>query len=109
MIAYLLKAVAASIAQRRLTGPRIVMIWSRISRIGQRFARLVERIKAGRKMDPRPRPPRPGGPPGPTDPLPRRDCWLIQLVPGAWGAAPGAGWLRSLLADPEMLELVGVG
>src|SRR5271163_1123174 len=47
--------VAAYIAKDRTAGPLIALLWGRLSRMKQRFARLVERAKAGPLPPPRQR------------------------------------------------------
>ena len=86
----------------RMTGPLLVVVWGRLSRMLARIRRLAAKIAAGAPLTPRPRPavPRPGGKPPPR--LPRSAAWIIVLVPGT---AACAVHLRSLLTDPEMAAL----
>ena len=119
IIGLLCRNVAAQIAGGRPNGPRglplagplIVVIWNRLRRIGERFARLAARIGAGklRRRSARrpgmapsapsaPRPQRPGSPA-----LPRGFCWLLRLVPET---THGRTQLYHLLADPQMAALI---
>ncbi len=106
IIDLLCRTVAAQIKGGRLAGPLIILIWSRLRRLGTRFAALDARVQAGtlrataaarRRAAPRAARPRP--PPV----LPRRFAWLIRLVPES---AAGASQLQYLLAGPEMAALV---
>jgi len=91
-------ALAARMAADRTLAPLLTLLWSRLSRAGERFARIVT---AG----PRPIVPRQGDTArssGRPDRLPRGVAWLIRLVPEA--AVYGAQ-LQALLADPAMQAL----
>ncbi len=100
------RAVAAQIAGRRLAGPFIILICSRLGRLAGRFTRLAARVSAGtagprrraasRQPSKRPRPA--------YQRLPRRFAWLLPLVPGE--AAAYGSQLQHLLADPEMAALI---
>ena len=132
IIELLCRSVAAQIAGGRPNGPRglplagplIVVIWNRLRRIGDRFARLAARIGAGQlRRRPAPRPnlapsaaPAPSAPsapqappaprpkrPNPPPPLPRGFRWLLRLVPET---THGRAQLYHLLADPEMAALI---
>ncbi len=102
----LCRSVAARIAGRRLAGPLIILIWTRLRRIGRDFAGLAARIRAGRTVRRSAtgrRPARPRGPRGPRR-LPQGFAWLLPLVPEA--AAGYGSQLRHLLAEPEMAALI---
>ncbi len=109
IIAGLCRTVAAQIAGGRLAAPMIVLIWTRLNRLGVRFARVAARGEAGtpprrRRQHPRPTRPRPAKPclAGPQT-LPRGFLWLLRLVPAA---SSGASQVRYLLADPEITALI---
>ena len=99
------EAVAARGGRGGLAGPLVILIWSRLSRMAVRFARLAARIRAGTAAPRRRATPRPAGdrPRKPYPRLPRRFAWLPPLVPGA--GAYGSQ-LQHLLADPEMAALL---
>ncbi len=101
----LCQAVAARGGGRdRLAGPLVILIWSRLRRLGVRFAALAARIAAGRhrrflaRRPPRPTPRRPA-----QRPLPHGPAWLLRLVPQASGYG---SQLQHLLAEPEMAALI---
>lgn len=101
----LCRAVAARGVGGWLGGLPVILIWSRLRRLAENFARLAERLAAGTP----PGPPRPRhhasrpNRPKPPHRLPQGTAWLVRLVPEA---ASGAAQLRHLLADPEMAALV---
>ena len=101
--------MAAQIAGRRLPGPLIILICSRLRRIAGRLAGIAARLQAGRlrrRAAPRPRPAQPAArPERPRRPRPLPDgfAWLVRLVPDAAG---GASQLRHLLAEPEMAAFI---
>ena len=99
----LCRAVAARSFRGGLAGPLIILIWSRLRRLGVRFARLAARIEAGALPVARRRPTasRPARPAPPR--LPRGFAWLVRLVPQA--SAYGSQ-LQHLLAEPEMAALL---
>ena len=118
IIGLLCRNVAAQIAGGRPNGPRglplagplIVVIWNRLRRIGERFARLAARIGAGklrrrttRRPGMAPSASRPQRPTPPQPPLPRGFCWLLRLVPET---THGRTQLYHLLADPQMAALI---
>ena len=127
MIGALCKAVAARggrcLDGKRLPGPLVVLIWTRINRIGQRVAAIIARYQAGTLRTRQPRnpaapPPRAPSPraPSPTPPekprwppssswgkLPQTIAWLLPLVPEA---RFGNSWLRDTLDDPQMAALL---
>ncbi len=96
------RAVAAQIAGRRLAGPFIILICSRLGRLAGLAARVSagtagpRRRAASRQPSKRPRPT--------YQRLPRRFAWLLPLVPGE--AAAYGSQLQHLLADPEMAALI---
>jgi hypothetical protein len=114
-----------------LPTPLIVAIYARLININRRFQALMVQIRAGTLREPRVRrpeeavrrkarraeraamdPPPPRKPPhrelpeayGPMAPLPRDFGYVLRLVP--WHAAPLANQMRSLLARPEMAEII---
>jgi hypothetical protein len=95
----LCRAVAARVGWGGLTGPLVILIWSRLRRMAVRFARLAHprsaaaRATTRRTPASRPAPPR----------LSRAFAWLVQRVPQA--AAHGSQ-LQQLLADPAMAALL---
>ena len=99
----LCRAVAASLGRNGVTGPLIILIWSRLRRTATRFARLAARVRAGRPRVARRRPasPRPARPRPPR--LPAGFAWLPRLVPQT---TAGASQLQYLLLDPEMAALI---
>jgi hypothetical protein len=101
----LCRAIAAQGAWGRLTGPLMLLVWSRLRRMAVRFASLAARVQAGTAAPRRPAAPRPAG--GrrrpPYQRLPRGFAWLVRLVPQA---ASGASQLQHLLAEPEMATLL---
>ena len=107
IIDLLCRGVAARIAGGRLAGPLIILICSRLRRMGIRFGRLAARVEAGRPSRARrrpaaPRPPRARAPRKPR--LPQGFAWVIRLVP--YTAAGSASQLQHLLAEPDMAALI---
>ena len=115
IIAGLASCVAAQGGLKRLAGPLVVAIWTRLQRMSARFRAVAATP---------PRPPRapgpwaapaprqaalrtaaqdPAPPPVPRPPQPRGACWLVRLVPGA---TAGRSQLQALLRDPEMAALL---
>ena len=112
--AYIIGALCQAVAARgAVIGVIHILIWKRLSRTGQRFARLVARVRSGelpsatsagsratrqakrrKSDDPADRP---------VERLPRGLAWLFRLVPeaGAYGTQ-----LNHLLSDPEMVALL---
>ena len=109
VIDLLCRVVAAQIAGRRLAGPLIILICSRLRRIGTRCAAIATRLRTGRlrrRAAPRPRPAPPAARPQRPHrpgPLPQGFAWLLRLVPETAG---GASQLRHLLAQPDMEALI---
>jgi hypothetical protein len=104
----LCRSVARQSAGGRIVGPLIVLIWSRLRRIGARFAGLVARVCAGTlpvvaSARRRPVSRRPACPPRSPRLLPRRFAWLLRLAPEA---GPYHQELHDLLSQPEMAALV---
>ncbi len=106
IIGLLHRVVAAQIARRRLAGPLIVLICSRLRRIAGRLADIAARLQAGRlrrraasRRRPAQQPTRPCRKP----PLPQGFAWLVRLVQETAG---GASQLRHLLAQPEMADFI---
>lgn len=102
----LCRQVAAHIARDRAAGPWIVLVWSRISRIGQRFSRIHALYLAGTLPKPRrsyrltkPRAPAKR----PKLVLPAHGPWLLQKIPET---ALYGGELRQMLDDPQMPALL---
>ncbi|MGC8469076.1 MAG: hypothetical protein ACP5NI_04125 [Acetobacteraceae bacterium] len=105
------RAIGTHAAKERLLAPVLRLVWSRLRRIGARFARLAARIPAGA-------PPRPhrtlalarrATPPASRPPhrwagLPRRPGWLLRFLPPM--VYPAKSQLEYLLADPEMAALL---
>src|SRR5271155_1288419 len=97
--------VAAYIAKDRTAGPLIRLLWGRLGRIRQRFARLVERAKVGPLPPPRQRTRSPDGVRQPRKPgLPQKFGWVGQLM--GYEARASSGWLEKQLADPEMQAFI---
>ena len=109
IIDLLCRIVAAQIAGRRLAGPLIILICSRLRRIAARFAGIAARLQSGRLRRRSASPPRPAQPatrpnrPDRKRPLPHGFAWLVRLVPQA---AAGASQLQYLLAEPDMAALI---
>lgn len=114
LIAWLAACVAAQGHRRRLAGPLVVAIWTRLHRIAARF-----RVIAATPIPP-PRPertepaaadtiPAPDSPPpagrAPRHPptMPYSARWLLRLIPDA---AASLSQLEALLQDPQMAALL---
>jgi hypothetical protein len=100
LIEGLCQAVAASCG-RGLAGPLILLIWTRLRRLGARFAALAARQRTDKP--PPARRPRPAAPRPRAPRLPRGFAWLVRLVPEA---AVRGSQLRHLLTEPEMAALI---
>ncbi len=97
------RAVAARGAGDWLAVPLMLLLWSRLRRTAERFARLAAKVRAGTLPPPRRRlrSPRPLRPQPPR--LPRGVAWLLRRLPQA---ASAASQLQHLLADPAMADLL---
>ncbi len=97
------RAIAARGAGIGLAVPLMLLLWSRLRRTAERFARLAAKVHAGTLPPPRRRlrSPRPARP----QPLrlPRGFAWLVRRLPQA---AAAASQLQHLLADPAMADLL---
>ncbi len=97
------RVLAARGAGAWLAGPLILLLWSRLRRTAERFARLAAKVHAGKLPPPRRRlrSPRPVQP----QPLrlPRGAAWLLRRLPQA---AAAASQLQHLLADPAVADLL---
>ncbi len=97
------RVLAARGAGTWLAVPLMLLLWSRLRRTAERFARLAAKVHAGTLPPPRrrlrsPRPARPQ-----TLRLPRGFAWLVRRLPQA---AAAASQLQHLLADPAMADLL---
>jgi hypothetical protein len=103
LIAALCEVVAAS--RKRLAGPLIILIWTRLRRMALRVDRVAARVASGPLPPPRPRSAAPRRQPvaPPAQRLPRGFAWLVRLAPQT---AFGAGQLQALLDDPAMQGLI---
>ncbi len=111
--AYIMGVLCQAVAARgAVIGPIHILIWKRLSRTGQRFARLVARVRSGELPSARPagcraRQAKRRKSDDPTDRpverLPRGLAWLLRLVPEA---AVYGSQLNHLLSDPEMVALL---
>ncbi len=97
------RAIAARGVGLGLALPLMLLLWSRLRRTAERFARLAAKVRAGTLPPPRRRlrSPRPARP----QPLrlPRGVAWLLRRLPQA---AAAASQLQHLLADPAMADLL---
>jgi hypothetical protein len=91
MIQCLRTSIAAEGHRRRMDGPLVVAIWTRVNKLGQRFAALVAKLRAGTLRPPRPRGTRAPGPGEPCVPglLPRGFGWMDRLMSDSAPAATG--------------------
>ena len=105
IIDLLCRSAAAQIAGRRLAGPLIILICSRVRRIAGRLAGIAARLQAGKLRRPAATRRQPARPKRPyrKRPLPQGRAWLMRLVPEAPAAA---SQLRHLLAEPEMAAFI---
>ncbi len=102
----LCRMIAASAPQGRLATPLILLVWTRLRRMGARFARLAARVRSGAVV--RPARVRLAATSHPTAPrvgprLPDGFGWLLRLDPEA---ACYGSQLQHLLSDPEMASLL---
>ncbi len=97
------RAIAARGAGTWLALPLMLLLWSRLRRTAERFARLTAKVHAGTLKPPcrRLRSPRPARPPPLR--LPRGVAWLLRRLPQA---AAAASQLQHMLADPAMADLL---
>jgi hypothetical protein len=116
------KALAEKIADYPWTGPMVVYVWNRLSRINTIFQALAVLIAEGtlpRERVCRPRVAMVQSPmralPDPEAPKPvwrlfsYRRAWLVAAMPSLarrFGAAQFGSQLQYLLTDPEMMALV---
>lgn len=104
----LCRAVAARIAGGAMTAAMILLVWGRLRRIERRVLNLIAAIRAGRFRARQVGLARRAMDPGIVRPvvqrLPRRFGWLVQMVP--YEAACFASQLRTVLSEPEMVELL---
>ncbi len=104
---------ASAGVSRPLSGPLLVLLWTRLQHVSQRLAALAARAAAGRALTrrrvapltpARRVPPAPWAPPlAPSPRLPHKFAWLVRLVPEA---ACYGSQLRHLLTAPEMAALL---
>ncbi len=101
IVRHLQTTMGNHVTRHDLHGPLLVLVWNRLTRMFQRFERLVAQWRAGTL--PKPRPSR-AGQPRPTDrtpsPFPRQHAWLLILARAA--AAIAAFQLRTLMTDAEL-------
>ena len=109
------ESVAKHIAKDRNSGPWIVEVCTRVSRLTARLLRLLAQLEAGTLPPPRKRPkraptpkleakPEADPPARPARPkLSRAFGWLGRTV---WEARISGSQLRTLLAEPEVQELL---
>ena len=113
LIRSLLAAIGAH--TRTLPGWLCLLMHVRVSRLGQRVARIFERLRAGAYRAPPPRAPAPSGPapsepspsePSPSEPIPRAEPQrprnpipetIAPLVPAGARLPGGFGWMNRLL------------
>src|SRR5574337_1582279 len=96
--------------RRLITGALVLLIWTRLGRIAEKFAVLAERVRAGTLPAPAPARTRAvtalASPRAPR-PKPEHDtgfAWLIRL--GGYHAAGFGSQFQHLLSDPEMVALI---
>jgi hypothetical protein len=86
----------------------IRLLWDRLGRLGQRFAKVVAQLEAGTLRPPAPPRERPAGArperPSPALRLPNGFAWLVRIA--GWEAAGRGSQLQYLLRDPEMAALI---
>jgi hypothetical protein len=106
MIQCLCKQVAAEGCKLRIEALLVTAIWTRVSRLGRRFASVVARLRAGKLPAPGTARRRCGtraGAPRPPSMLPQIFGFVQRLMPET---TPYAGALHALLQTPEMAALV---
>jgi hypothetical protein len=91
-----------------MSGPQVIGIWDRLTRILTRFAAILARPSTPRA--PRTIPPRPPAARQPAPARPFKSCrlptghgWLIRRLPAA---SPFAEELQRLIGDPQMAALL---
>ncbi len=92
-------------ARDRAIAPLLLLLWSRLGRILNRFVAIAARHR-DRIGSPRPASQtrrRPNTVRPPRDPLPRRRGWLVRRLPQC--AAHGE-YLRLFLSEPDMIRLI---
>jgi hypothetical protein len=104
MIEALVKIVAREGRRLRMPRPLIVLVWSRLARLANRFLSLVDWLNAG-KLPPAARR-RPAAPRSASGPLwrTRHVAWVLRTMKPE--VATCAGTLEYLLSMPEMTELI---
>ena len=104
----LARAVAGRIVSRVMSAVMILLVWRRVKRVEREILGLLARLAAGRlRVVAMPRSGGGGGGARSADVrLPRGFAWLLPLVP--CDAACFAGQIRTVLAEPEMVELLRV-
>ena len=117
-VAFIVKGLRDVVAdkggRRLITGALVLLIWNRLGRIGEKFAALAERVRAGTLPAPAPVRTRTvsvsasASPrlerPKPETEMPTGFAWLIRL--GGYHAAGFGCQLQHLLSDPEMVALI---
>jgi hypothetical protein len=100
------KEVAARIAGGRMAAAMIVLVWQRLQHIEGHVLRLLARFQQGRISVRTVGAPRVGSSRtgGGSAALPRGFAWLLVMVP--YQAACFAGQIRTVLAEPEMVEFL---
>ena len=105
-VGLILTTLAALVARRFLTQPRlaalIIPLWRRLTRAARRFERLMARLAAGAL--PKPRASGHGGPHCSTNTIPTGRGWLVAAL--GHEAAAYAFQLQTLLAEPAAVELL---
>ena len=101
----LTRVLAATAERRADIRPLMLLLWSRLRRLADRFAALAARAAAGPLPAPRRRPPaaRPSRPRPPGTRLPEGFAWLIRMVPEARFANTR---ISHLLGSAEMAALL---
>ena len=116
MLVRLVMDIGGRVSWGGISPPASFLLCSRLSEIKQRIDRIVARIRAGtykpRRRTGKPRARASPRPPRPPSPLPPTFGWLMPLIPARpeeyWHANGVRAGLESLLAEPEMAELVAV-
>ena len=102
------EVVAAQSIGKRMPDGLIHLLWTRLRRLGQRFAKVVAQLEAGTLRPPGPLRSRPGRArpdrPPPELRVPNGFGWLVWRI--GWQAAGRGSQLEYLLRDPEMQALL---